>query len=128
MYEKKGVTSPPLDPTSLFTTSSNRLVKKEGEDCLLACLLTDPSASGFSLRMHNGSSVPPGMNYTVDPKRGILIQNLHPSYNADYVCVAKVQGVEKASKTFSINVIQSEFTANLSANEHDRKQPNFLPA
>ncbi|KAJ8281598.1 hypothetical protein COCON_G00041170 [Conger conger] len=94
------------DPTILFTTSSTRLVKKEGEDCMLACLLTDPNATEFSLRMHNGSSVPPGMNYTVDPKRGVLIRNLHPSFNADYVCVAKVRGLEKASRPFSINVIQ----------------------
>ncbi|KAJ8337583.1 hypothetical protein SKAU_G00365490 [Synaphobranchus kaupii] len=96
------------DPKSLFTTFSTavRLVKKEGEDCLLACLLTDPNATDFSLRMHNGTSVPPGMNYTVDPRRGVLIRNLHPSYNADYVCSAKIGGVEKASKTFSINVIE----------------------
>ncbi|KAG9346715.1 hypothetical protein JZ751_007029 [Albula glossodonta] len=96
------------DPKTLFATSSTSLrpVKKEGEDCLLPCLLTDPSATDFSLHMHNGTSVPPGMNYTADPRRGILIRNLHPSYNADYVCSAKIRGVEKISKTFSINVIQ----------------------
>ncbi|KAJ8405469.1 hypothetical protein AAFF_G00319420 [Aldrovandia affinis] len=96
------------DPKTLFATLSTALrpVKKEGEDCLLPCLLTDPSAIEFSLRMNNGTSVPPGMNYTADPKRGILIRNLHPSYNADYVCSAKIRGVEKTSKAFSINVIQ----------------------
>ncbi|KAJ8015320.1 hypothetical protein DPEC_G00024900 [Dallia pectoralis] len=96
------------DPASLFTTSTTalRVVKKEGEDCLLPCLLTDPEATDLGLRMENNTSIPPGMNYTADPRRGIFIRNLHHSYNADYVCRAKSHGVEMISKPFSINVIQ----------------------
>lgn len=75
---------------------------------MLPCLLTDPSATELSLRMDNGTSSPPGMNFTVDRHRGILIHSLHPSFNADYVCTAKVNGVERTSKAFSINVIQSK--------------------
>lgn len=60
--------------------------------------------------MDNGTTVPPGMNFTVDRHHGILIHSLHPSFNADYVCTARVNGVEKTSRTFSINVIQSETT------------------
>ncbi|XP_049599936.1 macrophage colony-stimulating factor 1 receptor 1 isoform X2 [Syngnathus scovelli] len=96
------------DPSRVFWTSSTllRVVKKEGEVYLLPCLLTDPSATDMSLRMDNGTSVPPGMNFTVYRHRGILIHSLHPSFNADYVCTAKVNGVERTSKAFSINVIQ----------------------
>ncbi|TMS17630.1 Macrophage colony-stimulating factor 1 receptor 1 [Larimichthys crocea] len=96
------------DPNRVFWTSSTslRVVKKEGEDYLLPCLLTDPSATDLGLRMDNGTTVPPGMNITVYRHRGILIHSLHPSFNADYVCTAKVNGVEKTSKAFSINVIQ----------------------
>ncbi|XP_061689998.1 macrophage colony-stimulating factor 1 receptor isoform X2 [Syngnathoides biaculeatus] len=103
------------DPSRVFWTSSTllRVVKKEGEVYLLPCLLTDPGATEISLRMENGTSVPPGMNFTVYRHRGILIHSLHPSFNADYVCTAKVDGVERTSKAFSINVIQSEPTAGL---------------
>lgn len=96
------------DPNRVFWTSSTslRVVKKEGEDFMLPCLLTDPSATDIGLRMDNGTTVPPGMNITVYRHRGILIHNLHPSFNADYVCTAKVNDVERTSKTFSINVIQ----------------------
>lgn len=96
------------DPNRLFWTSSTslRVVKKEGEDFMLPCLLTDPSATDIGLRMDNGTTVPPGMNYTVHRHRGILIHNLQPSFNADYVCSARVSGVERTSKAFSINVIQ----------------------
>lgn len=96
------------DPNRVFWTSSTslRVVKKEGEDFMMPCLLTDPTATDIGLRMDNGTTVPPGMNFTVHRHRGILIHDLHPGFNADYVCSAKVNGVEKTSKAFSINVIQ----------------------
>ncbi|KAM4622064.1 macrophage colony-stimulating factor 1 receptor [Polymixia lowei] len=96
------------DPNRLFSTISTflRVVKKEGEDYLLPCLLTDPAATDLGLRMDNGTTLPPGMNFTAYPQRGILIHNLHPSFNADYVCTARVNGVERTSKAFSINIIQ----------------------
>uniref|UniRef100_A0A665U0Q9 receptor protein-tyrosine kinase n=1 Tax=Echeneis naucrates TaxID=173247 RepID=A0A665U0Q9_ECHNA len=89
------------DPNRLFWTSSTslRVVKKEGEDYLLPCLLTDPTATDLGLRMDNGTTVPAGMNLTVDRHRGIFIHSLHPSFNADYVCTARVNGVEKTSKS-----------------------------
>uniref|UniRef100_A0A8C9VJF9 receptor protein-tyrosine kinase n=1 Tax=Scleropages formosus TaxID=113540 RepID=A0A8C9VJF9_SCLFO len=94
------------DPRCLFTAVSTfRPLKKEGEDCLLPCLLTDPSAADFSLRMVNSSALPAGMNYTTDPRKGITIRDLRSSYNADYVCSAKINGVEMVSRVFSINVI-----------------------
>lgn len=98
------------DPSHVFWTSSTSLqvVAKEGESYLLPCLLTDPEATDIRLRMNNGTSVPPGMNFTIFRDRGILIHSLHPSFNADYICTARVNGVEMTSKAFSINVIQSE--------------------
>ncbi|XP_055368253.1 macrophage colony-stimulating factor 1 receptor isoform X2 [Betta splendens] len=81
-------------------------MRKEGEDYLLPCLLTDPAATDLGLRMDNGTTVPPGMNFTVYRHNGILIHSLHPSFNADYVCTARVNGVKKTSRVFSINVIQ----------------------
>ncbi|XP_073668333.1 macrophage colony-stimulating factor 1 receptor isoform X2 [Paramisgurnus dabryanus] len=96
------------DPEVLFVSPSTPLsyVRKEGEDLLLPCLLTDPNATDFTFRMDNKSALPHGMNITYDPKKGVLIRNVHPGYNADYVCSARVRGIEKVSKTFKINVIQ----------------------
>ncbi|XP_067103499.1 macrophage colony-stimulating factor 1 receptor 1-like isoform X2 [Osmerus mordax] len=94
------------DPSSLFTRPNHRVVRKEGEDYLVTCLVTNPEATDLTLRMGNGTALPPGMNVSADPRRGIFIHNLHPSYNADYVCAAKVDGQEKTSWPVSINVIQ----------------------
>uniref|UniRef100_A0A671KMC3 receptor protein-tyrosine kinase n=1 Tax=Sinocyclocheilus anshuiensis TaxID=1608454 RepID=A0A671KMC3_9TELE len=96
------------DPRILFVSPSTslRYVRKEGEDLTLPCLLTDPDATDFTFRMDNGSAVPYGMNVTFDPKKGVLIRNVQPGFNADYICSARIRGVEKVSKIFSINVIQ----------------------
>ncbi|XP_042626515.1 macrophage colony-stimulating factor 1 receptor [Cyprinus carpio] len=95
------------DPQILFISPSTsvRYVRKEGEDLTLPCLLTDPDATDFTFRMDNGSAVPYGMNVTFDPRKGVLIRNVQPGYNADYICRARIKGVEKVSKIFSINII-----------------------
>uniref|UniRef100_A0A8B9KZP9 receptor protein-tyrosine kinase n=1 Tax=Astyanax mexicanus TaxID=7994 RepID=A0A8B9KZP9_ASTMX len=96
------------DPNVLFVTpsSTRSIVMKEGEDVLLPCLLTDPAATNIQLRMDNGTAPPPGMNITFDPKKGMLIRNAHPGYNADYVCRGRIRGVTKQSAIFSINIVQ----------------------
>ncbi|KAK7130570.1 hypothetical protein R3I94_015894 [Phoxinus phoxinus] len=95
------------DSVKAFTTPQNPLiVEKEGSDYWLDCLVTDPASTELSLKMWNGSDVPSRMNYTADPKRGILMQNLHPSYDGDYVCAVKINGVQMMSDVFKITVLE----------------------
>uniref|UniRef100_A0A671NPK4 receptor protein-tyrosine kinase n=1 Tax=Sinocyclocheilus anshuiensis TaxID=1608454 RepID=A0A671NPK4_9TELE len=95
------------DSVKAFTTpQSLTIIQKEGSNYLLDCLVTNPESAEFSLQMVNGSAVPSEMNYTADPKRGILIQNLQPSYCGDYVCTVKMNGVQKKSDIFQITVIE----------------------
>uniref|UniRef100_A0A8C1NUV3 Platelet-derived growth factor receptor-like protein n=1 Tax=Cyprinus carpio TaxID=7962 RepID=A0A8C1NUV3_CYPCA len=97
------------DSVKAFTTpQSTIIIQKEGSNYLLACLLTNPESTEFSLQMANGSAVPAEMNYTADPKRGILIRNLQPSYSGDYICTVKMNGVQKKSDIFQITVTRSE--------------------
>ncbi|XP_067232217.1 macrophage colony-stimulating factor 1 receptor isoform X1 [Chanodichthys erythropterus] len=93
------------DSFKAFTTpTKTHIIEKEGLNYLLDCLVTNPESTDFSLKMENGSAVPSEMNYTADPKRGILIQNLHPRYNGGYVCTVKINGVQKMSDVFQITV------------------------
>ncbi|XP_050949188.1 macrophage colony-stimulating factor 1 receptor isoform X2 [Labeo rohita] len=93
------------DSVKAFTTPQKRIViEKEDSNYLLDCLVTNPASTEFSLQMADGSAVPAEMNYTADPKRGILIRNLHPSYNGDYVCTVKIDGVQMKSEIFQITV------------------------
>uniref|UniRef100_A0A673LYE1 receptor protein-tyrosine kinase n=1 Tax=Sinocyclocheilus rhinocerous TaxID=307959 RepID=A0A673LYE1_9TELE len=90
------------DSVKAFTTpQSPIIIQKEGSN-LLDCLVTNPESIEFSLQMANGSAVPSEMNYTADPKRDILIRNLQPSYNGDYVCTVKMNGVQKKSDIFQL--------------------------
>uniref|UniRef100_A0A8C7V5J8 receptor protein-tyrosine kinase n=1 Tax=Oncorhynchus mykiss TaxID=8022 RepID=A0A8C7V5J8_ONCMY len=95
------------DPHNILVTPRTLGDVKEGSDVLL-CQLTNPIATDLSVRMANGDPTPPDMNYTVNPKRGILIRYLLTSHSADYVCSAKINGVTKVSKVVPIFVIQSE--------------------
>nr|XP_055036439.1 macrophage colony-stimulating factor 1 receptor isoform X2 [Misgurnus anguillicaudatus] len=95
------------DSIKAFTTPQTHvIIKSEGSNCLLDCLVTDPTSTGFSLQMTNGSGVPSEMNYTADPKRGILIRNLQPRYSGDYVCTVRINGVQKMSEVFHITVLK----------------------
>nr|XP_046171170.1 macrophage colony-stimulating factor 1 receptor 1-like [Oncorhynchus gorbuscha] len=94
------------DPHNILVTPRTLGDVKEGSDVLL-CQLTNPIATDLSVRMANGDPTPPDMNYTVNPKRGILIRYLLTSHSADYVCSAKINGVTKVSKVVPIFVIQS---------------------
>ncbi|XP_048022237.1 macrophage colony-stimulating factor 1 receptor isoform X3 [Megalobrama amblycephala] len=97
------------DSFKAFTTPTKKhIIEKEGLNYLLDCLVTNPESTDFSLKMENGSAVPSEMNYTADPKRGILIQNLHPSYNGGYVCTVKINGVQKMSDVFQITVRKTQ--------------------
>uniref|UniRef100_A0A8C7LJ86 receptor protein-tyrosine kinase n=1 Tax=Oncorhynchus kisutch TaxID=8019 RepID=A0A8C7LJ86_ONCKI len=80
------------DPNNVLVTPRNMRDVKEGGDLLL-CQLTDPSATDMSLHMANGDPTPPDMNYTVNPRRGILIRHLLTSHSANYICSAKVNGM-----------------------------------
>ncbi|XP_048058726.1 macrophage colony-stimulating factor 1 receptor [Megalobrama amblycephala] len=96
------------DPQVLFVSPSTTRppVAREGEDLLIPCLLTDPDATNFTLRMDNGSAMPYGMNATFDPRKGVLIRNFQPGFIANYVCSARIGGVEKMSKIFEVNIVQ----------------------
>ncbi|XP_067280039.1 macrophage colony-stimulating factor 1 receptor isoform X2 [Pseudorasbora parva] len=96
------------DSVKAFTTPQNPLIiEKEGSNYWLDCLVTNPESTEFSLLMNNGSAVPSEMKYTADPKHGILIQNLQPSYDGDYVCTVKINGVQKKSDVFKVTVIET---------------------
>ncbi|XP_077080905.1 macrophage colony-stimulating factor 1 receptor isoform X2 [Siphateles boraxobius] len=107
------------DSVKAFTTPQNSLiVEKEGSNYWLDCLVTNPASTEFSLKMRNGSDVPSQMNYTADPKRGILIQNLQPSYDGDYVCTVKIDGVQMMSDVFKITVLETQQPPPLSLPDH----------
>ncbi|XP_034033446.1 macrophage colony-stimulating factor 1 receptor 2 [Thalassophryne amazonica] len=100
----------PADPSSIFVSPrSTPDVKEEGQDFLFRCLLTDPSVTNLTFQLDGearstGHGLPPGMNVTFDPWRGVLIRNLKISFNGRYVCSGWKHGTEVRSRPVDLRV------------------------
>ncbi|XP_060791281.1 macrophage colony-stimulating factor 1 receptor isoform X2 [Neoarius graeffei] len=80
------------------------IVQEEGTDVLLECVPIIPSATNFTLRMVDRSDLPPGLNFTVDPKQGIVLRAPRPSHSGEYVCSTRVNAAWQHSSTFHITI------------------------
>ncbi|XP_034167235.2 macrophage colony-stimulating factor 1 receptor 1 isoform X1 [Pangasianodon hypophthalmus] len=91
----------------VFNVPPNRvMVQEEGSDFLLSCLPTILSATNLTLRMADGSALPPDLKFTVDPRRGIVIRAPRPSHSGEYVCSVLVNAARRDSPSFHINVMK----------------------
>ncbi|KAF7702314.1 macrophage colony-stimulating factor 1 receptor isoform X2 [Silurus meridionalis] len=112
------------DSNFLFETPTFRQIsKKEGEDALIPCLLTDPAATDVQLLMKNGSPPPAKMNITYDPKKGMTIRSIQVSFSSHIICSAKIGGVMKGSPVFNLQVTNRAYfppSVSLQSHEHIR--------
>ncbi|KAK2827898.1 hypothetical protein Q5P01_018932 [Channa striata] len=101
----------PGDPSTVFVTPRNVPSVKEGQDFLFSCLLTDPSVTDLNFQsVSNGEraqGLPPGMNVTFDPRRGVLIRDLQRSFNGHYVCSGWKDGRQFRSQPVNLLVMPS---------------------
>lgn len=86
------------------------IVQDEESDVLLNCLPTLPSTTPFTLRMADGSAPPPDLNFTVDPKQGIVIRAPRPSHSGDYICSVLGNAVRQHSSVFQITIRKSQIS------------------
>uniref|UniRef100_A0A674MPJ0 receptor protein-tyrosine kinase n=1 Tax=Takifugu rubripes TaxID=31033 RepID=A0A674MPJ0_TAKRU len=99
----------PADPSTVFVTPRNSPRVKEGQDFLYRCLLTDPSVTNLTFQPEDniqgsGQHLPVGMNVTVDPQRGALIQDVQRSFSGQYVCSGWKDGRHFISRSFHLLV------------------------
>ncbi|TNM84402.1 hypothetical protein fugu_008580 [Takifugu bimaculatus] len=99
----------PADPSTVFVTPRNSPLVKEGQDFLYRCLLTDPSVTDLTFQPEDniqgsGQHLPVGMNVTVDPQRGALIQDVQRSFSGQYVCSGWKDGRHFISRSFHLLV------------------------
>lgn len=84
----------------------NGLLAKEGDDCTLPCLVTDPAVTSLSLLSCSGSAVPAGLSYTADLQKGIVIHNITKAFEGCYVCTGLMGGITVKSSQYDVNVRQ----------------------
>ncbi|XP_017348080.1 macrophage colony-stimulating factor 1 receptor isoform X2 [Ictalurus punctatus] len=94
----------PISTQSGDVYNNTVIVQDEESDVLLNCLPTLPSTTPFTLRMADGSAPPPDLNFTVDPKQGIVIRAPRPSHSGDYICSVLGNAVRQHSSVFQITI------------------------
>ncbi|XP_015257023.1 PREDICTED: macrophage colony-stimulating factor 1 receptor 2-like [Cyprinodon variegatus] len=99
LYVKGGTSTIFVTPRKTPTTL------KEDDDFLFKCLLTDPSVTNLTFQPEDRRrALPPGMNVTIDPRRGALIKHLRMSFKGQYACSGWRDGIEFRSKTLHLLV------------------------
>ncbi|XP_062864554.1 KIT proto-oncogene, receptor tyrosine kinase b [Trichomycterus rosablanca] len=93
------------DLESAFVRSMMKgLLVREGEDCTLPCLVTDPAVTRLSLLTCSGVAPPAGLSYSADPQRGVVIHNMTKAFEGCYMCTGDMGGVGVRSSQYDVDV------------------------
>ncbi|XP_029365256.1 KIT proto-oncogene, receptor tyrosine kinase b isoform X1 [Echeneis naucrates] len=93
------------DPQTVFQrTMVNVILVREGENCTIPCLVTDPDVTLLALETCEGRPLPSGMSYYSNLQRGVIISNVRKEYEGCYVCVGQLGGLKVMSTQYSVDV------------------------
>lgn len=93
------------DPQNPFQrTMVNIILVREGENCIIPCLVTDPELTHLSLETCSGAPLPSGMGYRSSLQRGIIINNARKEFEGCYVCVGQLGGSTVTSNQYTVDV------------------------
>ncbi|XP_048053502.1 KIT proto-oncogene, receptor tyrosine kinase b isoform X1 [Megalobrama amblycephala] len=82
----------------------NGLLVREGENCTIPCLVTDPAVNHLSLLTCTGTALPAGLTYITNPERGITIRNVSKAFDGCYVCAGQMDEKPVKSNQYTLNV------------------------
>ncbi|KAJ3614042.1 hypothetical protein NHX12_017619 [Muraenolepis orangiensis] len=92
------------DPQSAFQrTIVNSILVREGENCTIPCLVTDPAVTLLTLDTCNGQLLPSDLRYNSHP-RGIVIYKVREEFEGCYVCVGHLHGAKVTSSRYTVDV------------------------
>lgn len=82
----------------------NGLLVREGENCTIPCLVTDPAVNHLSLLTCTGTALPAGLTYITNPERGITIRNVSKAFDGCYVCAGQMDEKPVKSNQYTLDV------------------------
>ncbi|ROI16033.1 Mast/stem cell growth factor receptor Kit [Anabarilius grahami] len=82
----------------------NGLLVREGENCTIPCLVTDPAVNHLSLLTCTGTALPAGLTYIMNPERGITIRNVSKAFDGCYVCAGQMDEKPVKSNQYTLDV------------------------
>lgn len=93
------------DPQGAFQRAMvDSILVRQGENCTIPCMVTDPEVTLLELRTCDGRPLPSSMSYLADLQRGVIISNMRKDYEGCYVCVGRLGGVEVTSNQYTVDV------------------------
>ncbi|KAI4896207.1 hypothetical protein NFI96_030855 [Prochilodus magdalenae] len=93
------------DLENVFVRSMvNGLLVREGKNCTLPCLVTDPAVTDLSLVTCSGDPLPADLSYSTNLQRGITIHNVSKAFEGCYVCTGVMGGVTMSSSQYDVDV------------------------
>lgn len=82
----------------------NGLLVREGQNCTIPCLVTDPAVNHLSLLTCTGTALPAGLTYITNPERGITIRNVSKAFDGCYVCAGQMDEKPVKSNQYTLDV------------------------
>ncbi|KAK7166463.1 hypothetical protein R3I93_006285 [Phoxinus phoxinus] len=80
------------------------LLVREGGDCTIPCLVTDPAVNHLTLLTCAGTALPAGLTYITHPQRGITIRNVSKAFDGCYVCAGQMDEKPVKSSHYNLDV------------------------
>lgn len=103
------------DPENVYQrTIVNVILVREGENCTIPCIVTDPEVTQLALETCEGRPLPSSMSYHGSLQRGVIISNVKKEYEGCYECVGQLSGNKVTSMTYTVDVLLGK--------RHDRER------
>lgn len=82
----------------------DNILVRQGENCTIPCLVTDPEVTLLALRTCDGRPLPSGLSYRGDLQRGVVVSDMRKEYEGCYVCVGQLGGEAVTSNEYTVDV------------------------
>ncbi|XP_061535634.1 KIT proto-oncogene, receptor tyrosine kinase b isoform X2 [Phycodurus eques] len=93
------------DPVNAFQrTMVNVILVREGENCTIPCLVTNPEVTLPALQTCDGRPLPSAMSYWTHHEQGVVIGNARKEFEGCYVCVGQLGADKVTSSRYTVDV------------------------
>lgn len=82
----------------------DNILVRQGENCTIPCMVTDPEVTLLALRTCDGRPLPSSLSYHANLQRGVVISNMRKEFEGCYVCVGQLGGEEVTSNQYTVDV------------------------
>ncbi|XP_047443730.1 mast/stem cell growth factor receptor kita isoform X2 [Mugil cephalus] len=93
------------DPDNPFRRPMvSKILAREGDDCGIPCLATDPDIHSLNLETCNGEALTSGLQFSASLQKGIIIHNTQKTYGGCYVCTGTLMDKHVRSSNYDLTV------------------------